>query len=169
MNENAITDLARRVGEASLARGLFIATAESCTGGGIAEALTRIAGSSAWFERGFVTYANLAKEQMLGVSPATLARFGAVSEAVASEMAVGALNHSGADVSVAVTGIAGPSGGSAGKPVGLVWFAWAHRGGTVQTRRFVFAGGRAQVRRQSVAIALQGLLDLLGPVRTLDT
>ena len=161
MNERYITELARRLGAACRRRGVMVATAESCTGGGVGEAITRIAGSSGWFERGFVTYTNRAKEEMLGVSHAALEAHGAVSEAVASEMASGALAHSGADVAVAITGIAGPGGGSVEKPLGLVWFAWTHRGGPVQCRRFVLAGDREAVRRQSVAIALQGLIDLL--------
>ncbi len=161
MKEGDITELARRLGKACRRRGALVATAESCTAGGVAEAVTRIPGSSAWFERGFVTYSDLAKQQMLAVSPHTLATHGAVSEAVAAEMALGALAGSAADASVAVTGIAGPDGGTRGKPVGLVWFAWAHRGGPVQCRRFIFAGDRAAVRRQSVAVALQGLVDLI--------
>jgi nicotinamide-nucleotide amidase len=161
MSGRAITGLARRLGDSCRRRGVMVATAESCTGGGVAEAITRIAGSSEWFERGFVTYTNRAKEEMLGVAHETLVRHGAVSEAVASEMAAGALAHSAADVSVAITGIAGPGGGSADKPVGLVWFGWAHREGPVQCRRFVFKGDRAAVREQSVAVALQGLVDLL--------
>jgi nicotinamide-nucleotide amidase len=161
MSERAITELARRLGASCRRRAVMVATAESCTGGGVAEAITRIAGSSAWFERGFVTYTNRAKEEMLGVSHATLAAHGAVSEAVASEMAFGALAHSPADAAVAITGIAGPGGGSASKPVGLVWFGWAYRGGPVQCRRFVFPGDRAAVREQSVAVALQGLIDLV--------
>jgi nicotinamide-nucleotide amidase len=140
----------------------MVATAESCTGGGVAEAITRIAGSSDWFERGFVTYSNGAKEELLGVSGATLVGHGAVSEPVAAEMAAGAIAHSAADAAVAITGIAGPGGGTPAKPVGLVWFAWAHRGGPAQCRRFVFKGDRQAVRRQSVAVALQGLIDLLG-------
>jgi nicotinamide-nucleotide amidase len=161
MSERAVTELARGLGEACRRRRVMVATAESCTGGGVAEAITRIAGSSEWFERGFVTYTNRAKEEMLGVAHGTLAAHGAVSEAVAGEMARGALAHSGADVSVAITGIAGPGGGTHDKPVGLVWLAWAYRGGSVQARRFVFKGDRAAVREQSVAIALQGLIDLL--------
>jgi nicotinamide-nucleotide amidase len=161
MSERAVTELARRLGEACRRRRVMVATAESCTGGGVAEAITRIAGSSEWFERGFVTYTNRAKEEMLGVAHGTLAAHGAVSEAVAGEMARGALAHSGADVSVAITGIAGPGGGTHDKPVGLVWLAWAYRGGSVQARRFVFKGDRAAVREQSVAVALQGLIDLL--------
>ena len=162
MNERAITDLARRLGASSKRRGVTVATAESCTGGGVAQAITRIAGSSEWFERGFVTYTNLAKEEMLGVSHATLVAHGAVSEEVASEMAAGTLARSPADAAVAITGIAGPGGGTSEKPVGLVWFAWTHRGGPVQCRRFVFQGDRAAVREQSVAVALKGLIDLVG-------
>lgn len=162
MNERTLTGLARRLGAACKRRGVMVAAAESCTGGGVAQAITRIAGSSDWFDRGFVTYSNAAKEEMLGVSGATLARHGAVSGEVASEMALGALARSSADASVAITGIAGPGGGSAEKPVGLVWFAWAHRGGPAQCRRFVFPGDRDAVRLQSVAVALQGLIDLVG-------
>ncbi len=161
MIERAITGLARRLGAACKRRGMMVATAESCTGGGVSEAITRIAGSSDWFERGFVTYSNGAKEEMLGVSAATLVTHGAVSEPVAAEMAAGAIAHSAADVAVAITGIAGPGGGTPAKPVGLVWFAWAYRGGPVQCRRLVFKGDREAVRRQSVAVALQGLIDLL--------
>ena len=162
MNERSITDLARRLGAACRRRGVRVATAESCTGGGVGEAVTRITGSSDWYERGFITYSNGAKEELLGVTAAALVAHGAVSEAVAGEMAAGAISHSDADVAVAVTGIAGPGGGTPTKPVGLVWFAWAHRGGPVQCRRFVFRGDREAVRRQSVAVALQGLIDLLG-------
>ena len=156
------TDLARALGEACLRRKVWIATAESCTGGAVAEAITRLAGSSSWFDRAFVTYTNQAKEQMLGVSRETIRGNGAVSEDVAAEMASGALAASPADAAVAVTGIAGPGGGTMTKPVGLVWFAWAYRGGPVQCRRFVFDGDREAVRRQSVLVALQGLIDLIG-------
>jgi nicotinamide-nucleotide amidase len=161
MNERAITGLARRLGAACKRRAVMVATAESCTGGGVAEAITRIAGSSDWFERGFVTYSNGAKEELLGVSGATLVEHGAVSEPVAAEMAAGAIAHSAADAAVAITGIAGPGGGTPAKPVGLVWLAWAYRGGPAQCRRFVFKGDREAVRRQSVAVALQGLIDLV--------
>ena len=161
MSEALVTRLAREVGRACLARGVMLAVAESCTGGGVAEACTRISGSSAWFERGMVTYTNVAKEEMLGVSERTLRDHGAVSEEVAREMAAGALARSHADVSVAVTGIAGPAGAVPGKPVGTVHFAWAVRGGEIQARKFVFRGGRDAVRSQSVAVALQGLVDLL--------
>jgi nicotinamide-nucleotide amidase len=161
VTEDDITELARKVGRACKRRRIEIVTAESCTGGGLAAAITRISGSAKYFDRGFVTYANDAKKEMLGVSQRTLKRFGAVSEEVAREMALGALKKSPSDVSVAITGIAGPTGAAPGKPVGLVWFCWAARGGPVQSRRFLFKGGRVEVRMQSVAVALQGLLDLM--------
>lgn len=161
MTEDEVTRLARVLGRACKRRRVVIATAESCTGGGAAAAITRISGSAKWFERGFVTYTNLAKKEMLGVSQRTLANHGAVSEEVAVEMAEGALRYSHADVSVAITGIAGPTGGSKTKPVGLVCFAWASRRGCTQTRVFRFDGNRLEVRLQSVAVALQGLIDLL--------
>lgn len=162
MTEDDVTDLARALGRKCKRRRVVIATAESCTGGGVATAITRISGSAKWFDRGFVTYSNEAKRQMLGVSQRTLARHGAVSEEVAREMALGALARGPADLSVAITGIAGPTGGSRSKPVGLVWFAWGARGQLVQSRCFRFPGGRVDVRLQSVYVALQGLSDLLG-------
>ena len=161
MTEDDVTALARKVGRAMKRRKLDLVTAESCTGGGVATACTRISGSAKWFERGMVTYANIAKEEMLGVSRATLKAHGAVSEEVAREMAAGALKRSHADVSVAVTGIAGPTGGVPGKPVGTVHFAWGVRGGPIQARRFRFKGDRVAVRLQSVYVAIQGLIDLL--------
>jgi nicotinamide-nucleotide amidase len=161
MTEDDVARLARTLGRACKRRGVDVATAESCTGGGVATAITNIPGSSQWFERGFVTYTNVAKKEMLGVSQDTLRKHGAVSEEVAREMAAGALKRSHANVSVSVTGIAGPTGGSREKPVGLVWFAWGVRGGAIQARRFRFDGGRLAVRLQSVAVALQGLIDLL--------
>jgi nicotinamide-nucleotide amidase len=162
MNEARITELARTLGRACRRRGVALAVAESCTGGGLAEAITRISGSAKWFDRGFVTYTNDAKKQMLGVARRTLRDHGAVSEAVAREMARGALeNASDADVTVSITGIAGPTGGSRSKPVGLVWIAWAARQGEVQARAFHFRGDRQEIRRQSVGTALQGLIDLL--------
>ena len=136
---------------------LLLTTAESCTGGGIAETLTGIAGASAWFDRGFVTYSNEAKLSMLGVSQSTLDRFGAVSEATALEMARGAISHSGAHVSVAVTGIAGPDGGTPGKPVGTVWIAWGQKLGYAEARRFQFDGDRNAVRQQAILEAILGL------------
>ena len=161
MTEEDITRLARVLGRACRRRDVDLVTAESCTGGEAAAAITRISGSSKWFERGFVTYTNLAKKEMLGVSRRTLGEHGAVSEEVAREMAAGALKQSRADVSVAITGIAGPTGGSRKKPVGLVYFGWGVRNGPIQTRVFRFGGDRAEIRRQSVAVALQGLIDLL--------
>lgn len=161
-----LNELAQRVGQALLDRGLMLAAAESCTGGWVAQAVTTVPGSSGWFERGFVTYSNLAKQQMLGVAAATLAAHGAVSEQVAREMATGALAHSAAQVSLAVTGIAGPEGGSPEKPVGTVWLAWAAAAGSgaehaVRVRLSRYGGDREAVRRQSVRDALQGVLDLL--------
>lgn len=151
--------LAHQVGLVLKAQGLMLATAESCTGGAVAAALTDIAGSSAWFERGFVTYANVAKVEMLGVQTATLEKYGAVSEATVREMAAGALAQSHADVALAVSGIAGPSGGSLEKPVGTVWLAWAWRTGEVSARLCQFSGNRSEIRQQAVTFALQGVLD----------
>jgi nicotinamide-nucleotide amidase len=158
--------LAAQTGAALLQHGETLACVESCTGGWIAKALTDIPGSSAYFERGFITYSNAAKQDMVGVRAETLARHGAVSEAVVLEMAEGGLAHSAADWSLAVSGIAGPGGGSAGKPVGTVCFAWASRAGRrlVHTRRF--SGDREAVRRASVEFALQTLLSLLAEGRS---
>ena len=139
------------------ARQWQLATAESCTGGLIAAACTDVAGSSLWFERGFVSYSNAAKTDLLGVSAALLAQHGAVSQAVAGAMAQGALAHSPAKIAVAVTGVAGPGGGSADKPVGTVWFAWATSAG-VQTECCCFAGDRAVVRAATVQHALRGVI-----------
>ncbi len=155
---SAAFDLALAVGDAAKARGARIATAESCTGGLVAGAITDVAGSSDWFDRGFVTYSNEAKRELLGVADATLAAHGAVSEAVAAEMAVGAVRASRADVAVGVTGVAGPGGGTAAKPVGMVCFGWASRGGGVRTETRYFPGDRAAVRASSVERALEGLL-----------
>ncbi|MDO8811112.1 MAG: nicotinamide-nucleotide amidase [Gallionella sp.] len=154
--------LAAQIGGALKSHGLKLATAESCTGGGVAYAITDVAGSSAWFERGFVTYSNLAKQQMLGVSEATLAQHGAVSEAVVREMVVGALVNSDAQVAVAISGIAGPDGGTLDKPVGSVWFAWGLKHGAAHAQHHQISGNRAEVRARSVHIALQGVIDLLG-------
>ncbi len=156
--DKELEDLSVAVGQALLERKLMLACAESCTGGWVSEVVTAIGGSSQWFERGFVTYSNAAKQELLGVKADTLRRHGAVSEAVAGEMAVGALRHSHAQVALAISGVAGPSGGSPDKPVGTVCFAWVLRGGmpTAETRRF--SGDREAVRRQSVRHALRGLL-----------
>jgi nicotinamide-nucleotide amidase len=155
-------DLAQRAGAALRARRLKLATAESCTGGGIAWWLTSVPGSSAWFDRGFVTYSNAAKEAQLGVRAETLARHGAVSEAVVREMVRGALAHSEADIAVAVTGIAGPGGGSPGKPVGTVWLAWQARGGEPESRCLRLSGDRAAVRDGAIVAALEGILRMVG-------
>ena len=144
--------------EALRARGAMLASAESCTGGLIAAACTSVAGSSDWFERGFVTYSNEAKIDDVGVPAATLAAHGAVSEAVAMAMAEGVLRHAPVQLAVAVTGIAGPGGGTPDKPVGLVWLAWGTPG-RVQARRLQLAGDRSAVRRQTVQDALERLLE----------
>ncbi len=154
-------NLAAQVGGALKAHGMMLATAESCTGGGVAQAITEVAGSSAWFERGFVTYSNLSKQQMLGVRETTLKQYGAVSEMTVREMVAGALANSAAQVALAVTGIAGPDGGTADKPVGTVWFAWGIKHGETRAQRHQLGGNRAEVRAQAVHIALQGLIDLL--------
>lgn len=153
--------LAAQLGGLLKSHGLMLATAESCTGGGVAQAVTAVAGSSAWFERGFVTYSNVSKQQMLGVEPATLAQHGAVSEAVVREMVAGALRNSKAEVALAVSGIAGPEGGTPDKPVGTVWFAWGTKFGVTHVLRQQVGGDRAEVRARSVRIALQGTIDLL--------
>lgn len=138
-----------------------LALAESCTGGWIAKVVTDLSGSSAWFDRGFVTYSNEAKHEMLGVAAITLDSFGAVSQETVSEMAIGALKNSHADYSLSVSGIAGPDGGSADKPVGLVWFAWADKDGTLLSEKQTFIGDRNAVREQAVTHALTYLLKLL--------
>ncbi len=151
--------LAQQLGAVLLARGESLATAESCTGGWVAQCVTAIAGSSAWFERGFVTYSNAAKTDMLDVSAATLERHGAVSEATARAMAQGALKHSRVDWSVAITGIAGPGGAVPDKPVGTVCFAWAQKNAGCEAQTGHFPGDRQAVREQSVAHAMRGLLE----------
>ena len=161
-----IQQLSERLGVALRAQHLMLATAESCTAGGIGYAVTLVPGSSAWYDRGFVTYSNEAKMQMLGVSVAYLRDFGAVSEPVARAMAIGALTHSAAQVAVAVTGIAGPDGGSPEKPVGTVCFAWAIRREPavppwVKTQTLRFDGDRASVRTDTIITALQTLVGLL--------
>jgi nicotinamide-nucleotide amidase len=152
--------LALALGHAASARHVLVATAESCTGGLVAGAITAVAGSSAWFDRGFVTYSNDAKMEQLGVSQATLATYGAVSIQTAAEMAAGARRASRAEWAVAVTGVAGPGGGSIEKPVGMVCFGWAGPAGVASELRQL-QGDRAEVRRESVRIALAGLIDRL--------
>ena len=136
-----------------------LVTAESCTGGWVAQSMTDIAGSSGWFERGFVTYSNESKQEMLGVSSPTLEVYGAVSRQTVLEMVSGALRNSQAQCALAVSGIAGPDGGTIDKPVGTVWFAWQIEGSPIQTRKEHLTGNRGSIRYQSVQIALQGVLD----------
>jgi nicotinamide-nucleotide amidase len=158
--------LAKQVATALKSHGMTLVTAESCTGGGIAQAVTRISGSSTWFDRGFVTYSNESKEEMLGVAPDTLLQHGAVSEETVREMARGALQYSRADVAVSVSGVAGPTGGSKEKPVGMVWFAWATHD-TVRSACHFLDGDRDAVRAKSVRIALQGVINLLNSITKL--
>ncbi len=161
VTQEELEALAAELGGGLTARGWMLAGAESCTGGWAAQALTAVAGSSAWFERGFVTYSNQAKMELLGVQAATLDQFGAVSEETASEMARGVLAHSQAQVAFAITGIAGPTGGSPEKPVGTVCFAWALAGAEVEVERLVFSGDRRAVRALSVRHAFRKLLALM--------
>jgi nicotinamide-nucleotide amidase len=161
MPDSVLYKLAEEVGATLKARGLMLATAESCTGGWVSEAVTMVPGSSDWFERGFVTYTYISKREMLGVKEATLEKHGAVSEEVVREMAVGALARSHAQVAVAVSGIAGPSGGTTDKPVGTVCFAWGMKDGRPRSETKRYSGDREAVRRQSVEHALKGVLALL--------
>jgi len=158
--DSELDALSVAVGNALAARGWMLATAESCTGGWIAQLVTATSGSSAWFDRGFVTYSNAAKTDMLGVSPQTLARHGAVSEATVVEMAEGALTRSRADLAVAVSGVAGPTGGTPQKPVGMVCVAWAQREAPTLVRTLQLAGDRTAVRRQTVIHALGEVIAL---------
>ncbi|AJP47449.1 damage-inducible protein CinA [Rugosibacter aromaticivorans] len=158
--------LSRAIGQAATSyphspRIATIATAESCTGGWAAQVITHTAGSSSWFDRGFVTYSNAAKSDVLGVQEHTLITHGAVSEATAREMAIGALTHSAASHALAITGIAGPAGGSAAKPVGTVCFAWCRRGEAASAETRFFSGDREAIRRQAVIHALNGLFTRL--------
>ena len=157
--QHRLEALAARLGTLRSSEQLKLVTAESCTGGWVAQCLTAIAGSSAWFDRGFVTYSNEAKQEMLGVPPDMLAEHGAVSQPVAVAMAEGALRNSRADWAVAITGIAGPTGGSPQKPVGTVCFAWGCRDGRIVTSTRHFPGSREDVRAQSVEHALSGLIE----------
>lgn len=156
-DDGALRRMAERVGETARELRLMLVTAESCTGGWIAKMLTDIPGSSGWFDCGMVAYSYEAKQALLGVHPQTLEQHGAVSRETVIEMVSGALVHSGAHLAVAVTGIAGPGGGTPEKPVGTVWIAWKRRGGYPRAEVFRFAGDRDAVRRQTVAAALEGL------------
>ncbi len=161
MVTDELSSLSALVGDRLRAERMLLATAESCTGGWVAQQLTSIAGSSEWFERGYVTYSDAAKMEMLHVKASTLQAHGAVSEQVAREMAAGALAGSHAQITVAVTGVAGPGGGSVDKPVGTVCFAWARTNRKVTSETRHFTGNRESVRSQSVIAALQGVLDVL--------
>lgn len=158
--DNVVHQLAIRVGNRLRDERLMLVTAESCTGGMVATAITDISGSSGWFERGFVTYSNLAKTEMIGVPADMIERYGAVSEPVARAMADGALRNSRAQVSLAITGVAGPAGGTDAKPVGTVVFAWSNRLHTI-SEILLLRGDRAQIRTQAAAHALRGVLTLL--------
>ncbi len=153
--------LAKRVGRLLKRSRQTLVTAESCTGGWAAQAVTSVGGSSDWFERGFVTYSNDSKRELLGVAEETLRKCGAVSEETAREMALGALGRSKGTLALAITGVAGPTGGSKEKPVGTVCFAWARKGAPARSETKRFKGGRERVRRQSVIHALEGVMELL--------
>ena len=159
--ESELQQLARELGTKLQARGWMVATAESCTGGWVGQLLTALPGSSAWFERGFITYSNPAKIEMLGVPQATLDTFGAVSEETACAMAQGALAHSHAHASLAITGIAGPSGGTPQKPVGMVCYGWAFTDGTLLSSNCRLTGDREEIRSRAVAAAMRGLIELI--------
>lgn len=157
MNQPEIIQAVEILAQQLTRQRLMVVTAESCTGGGIAEAMTAMPGSSVWFERGMVSYSNEAKQDLLRVQSTTLNAHGAVSEAVALEMARGAITHSRAHISVAVTGVAGPDGGTADKPVGTVWIAWGQKPGYAEARCFHFSGDRDAVRQQTILEAIRGL------------
>ncbi len=159
-SDQQLLQLAEQLGRILFEKSLLLATAESCTGGWIAQILTAVVGSSAWFDRGFVTYSNQAKQDLLGVSAKTLDQYGAVSEQVVQEMVAGVFQNCTADLAVSVSGIAGPGGGSAEKPVGTVCLGWCRSGEQAISVRKHFAGDREAVRRQAVAGALRGLIDL---------
>ena len=161
LSDIELTDLAARVGAEALRRYVFLATAESCSGGWVAKVLTDVPGSSSWFKAGVVTYDNETKQKWLGVRSLTLERHGAVSEETVREMVSGVLAMTRAGVAVAVTGIAGPAGGTLEKPVGGVWIGWQRRDGYVQAGHYHFTGDRKTIRRQTVAVALNGLRKIL--------
>lgn len=163
MNDTALSGLAERVGTVLRRRGVRLATAESCTGGGIAQAVTEVPGSSDWFECALVTYSNRSKQQLLGVPEDVLARCGAVSEQTVRAMARGVLERTEASLAVAVSGIAGPAGGTPEKPVGTVWIAWLSTGASLmKTTKLSLGGDRREVRRAAVEAALRGILDVFG-------
>ncbi len=160
-DDHALIMLAGHVGSDLIQRGLMLTSAESCTGGWLGQVITAKSGSSAWYERGFITYSIASKQEMLGVSTTTLEQYGTVSEQTVKEMVAGALTHSCAQVSVAISGVAGPNGGTEGKPVGMVCFAWKMKDGLARSSTYHFDGDRESVRRQAVSVALQGVIDLV--------
>ncbi len=160
--DQSLNNLSKELGSTLQSRGMMLAVAESCTGGWVSQAVTAISGSSAWFDRGFVTYSNAAKNEMLGVKLSTLQEFGAVSEEVVREMAEGVLKNSSSEISLAISGIAGPTGATDGKSIGTVCFAWALRNSAVKTEQYLFSGDRESVRYQSVVMALKGVIDMVG-------
>ena len=160
IGQEQLSAKAEELGEKLSAQGWFMATAESCTGGWIAQTVTAISGSSQWFDRGFVTYSNQAKIEMLGVELATIGEYGAVSGETAAEMVRGALAAARVEIAVAVTGVAGPDGGTPQKPVGTVWFGWATKNTEPVTKKMCFAGDRESIRAQTVSVAIDGLLEL---------
>jgi nicotinamide-nucleotide amidase len=162
VSDEELHQLAVEVGDKLRARNWMLATAESCTGGWVGQLLTSLPGSSHWYERGFITYANAAKVEMLGVPEQALASHGAVSEETAAAMAAGALKHSRAQASLAISGIAGPGGGTQQKPVGLVCYGWALADGTLMSSTCRLDGDREEIRSRAVAAALRGLIELLG-------
>ena len=165
MPNTELTSIVEQLSQLLINNNKQLTVAESCTGGWVAKVLTDLAGSSAWFERGFVTYSNEAKQEMLGVAISTLETYGAVSQETVSEMATGALKNSHADFSLSISGIAGPDGGSAEKPVGLVWFGWANKTETSQkvitSEKIIFKGDRNAIREQAVTYALSCLIQYL--------
>lgn len=159
---NVLYELSQQVGKALSQQGILLVTAESCTGGWLGQVITSVPGSSAWYDRGFITYSNLSKQETLGVQSSTLERFGAVSSQTAQEMVSGALNRSHAHIGVSITGIAGPGGGTIEKPIGMVCFAWAIKDGLLQKEIKNFSGDRDLIRFKAVETALNGLLVLMG-------
>jgi nicotinamide-nucleotide amidase len=168
MINNTIQQLASKLGDKLMQTNSLVATAESCTGGGVAYAITYVTGSSQWFDRSFITYSNESKQEMLGVQGKTLKENGAVSEAVVVEMAQGAVRNSNANIAVSISGIAGPGGGSIDKPVGTVCFSWCHEMSRSITETKCFKGSREEVREQAVIHALQGLIRLLDLINSLN-
>jgi len=159
--EKTVQELAQVLGEKLTQAGLVVATAESCTGGGVAYAITEISGSSLWFDRSFITYSNDAKMQMLDVDKLLIEKFGAVSEQVVEQMALGAVQHSDADMAVAISGIAGPGGGTLEKPVGTVCISWYNAHSSSKTASYLFVGERSDVRTQAIRLALLGLIEMI--------